>query len=96
VATSPVTFELREAAEALLKQKGITSGRWTLNFELQLGAGLFGMTPDDVKPSAFVQINRLQLVEVADGQPPPTSMIVDLDAASDKSAKKKPTLKRLR
>jgi len=55
-------FDLKEVATALIKQQGIHDGLWIVAFEFNLGAGLVGPTKEDVRPSAFVQINKISLV----------------------------------
>jgi hypothetical protein len=66
------SFDLKEVTTALLLQQGIHEGLWQLSFEFNFGAGLVGATKEEVRPSAFMQIQRLQLVrqpEGADQQP---------------------------
>jgi hypothetical protein len=55
-------FDLKEVAAALIKQQGIHDGLWIIAFEFNLGAGLVGASKEDVRPSAFVQINKISLV----------------------------------
>lgn len=55
-------FDLREVTTALIKQQGIHEGLWMLAFEFSLGAGLSGPTKEEVRPLAFVQINKISLV----------------------------------
>jgi hypothetical protein len=43
------TFDLQEATIALLKHQGIHEGDWILNFELSLGAGFMGPTPEQLR-----------------------------------------------
>ena len=57
------SFDLREVTEALIKQQGLTSGIWTLSVEFNFTALTSGPSPQDVKPSILVQVNRLQLIE---------------------------------
>lgn len=70
------SFELQEVAEALVSKQGLTTGRWTVSVEFNFTAIMAGQSPTDVKPTAMVQINRLQLVQVA-GELPPGQPIVD-------------------
>ena len=63
-------FDLREVTTALIKQQGIHEGLWMLAFEFNLGAGMAGATKEEVRPMAFVQINKISLVrqnEIASG-----------------------------
>jgi len=66
------SFDLNEVTTALIKQQGLRDGVWLLAVEFGFGAALVGASKEDVRPSAFVQINRLQLVrqtETVEGQP---------------------------
>ena len=67
--TTQYTFELKEAAIALIKEQGIHEGLWILSFEIVLGAGQFGPTPAEAKPGAIMQINKLQLLRQTAGAP---------------------------
>ncbi|WP_271585676.1 hypothetical protein [Bradyrhizobium sp. CCBAU 53415] len=58
------SFELSEVTRALVRQQGLTSGQWTLGIEFNFTAMMAGPNPNDVKPSALLQVNRLQLVQV--------------------------------
>ena len=63
-------FDLREVTTALIKQQGIHEGLWMLAFDFNLGAGMAGVTKEEVRPMAFVQINKMSLVrqnEIASG-----------------------------
>lgn len=72
------SFTLTEVAKALLRQEGITEGRWSLGFELSFGVGAFGSTEADSKPGAMIQIGGLNLARVPDDAlPSPASYVVD-------------------
>lgn len=60
--TTQYAFDLKEATVALIKEQGIHEGLWTLSFEIVMGVGQFGPTPAEAKPSAFMQISKLQLL----------------------------------
>jgi hypothetical protein len=79
-------FDLREVTLALLKQQGLHEGLWDLGFEFGLVAGMLGPTPDQVRPSAMIQMSALQLTRHAEGAPfgPYT---VDAAAANPKRRK---------
>lgn len=79
------TFELKEVAAALIKQQGITEGRWLIGFEFQLNAGMVGKTPEDSLPAAVLNVVRLQLVRVPP-EAPASSLVV---SASEISAPKR-------
>jgi hypothetical protein len=64
------SFDLQEATIALLKHQGIHEGDWILNFELSLGAGFMGPTPEQLRPSALIQIQRVQLARQPTDAPP--------------------------
>jgi hypothetical protein len=63
------SIELREATITLLKEQGIHEGLWSLAFEFSFGAGLMGVVPEQVRPGAIVQIQRL-LARHPEGSPP--------------------------
>jgi len=72
------TFDLKEATIALIKQQGLHEGVWFIGVEFNLGAGMTGQGPDDIKPSAILQINRLQLARVPPDSP---TFAVGVDAS---------------
>jgi hypothetical protein len=62
------SFDLKEVTVALIKHHDLHEGLWTLAFEFNFGAGLFGPTPQDSKPGALMAINKLQLVRQRDSE----------------------------
>jgi antitoxin HicB len=63
-------FDLKEVTTALIKQQGLHEGLWMVAFDFNLGAGMAGATKEEVRPMAFVQINKISLVrqsEIASG-----------------------------
>jgi hypothetical protein len=69
---STYSFDLNEATIALIKHHGIHEGLWLLAVEFNFGAAFFGSSKEAIRPSAVVQVNRLQLVrqtEISEGQP---------------------------
>ena len=72
-----IDFELREVTEALLVRQGIKEGRWQLAFDLQVAVGTFGPTPKEARPGAMMQIARLSLLRVHDGEATQSSEVVD-------------------
>jgi hypothetical protein len=80
------SFSLYEATVALIKEQGLHEGLWLLGFEFGHAAGMVGNSPEDAKPTAFVQINNLQLVRQNEAAPP-TPLVVD--AANVNPAPKK-------
>lgn len=69
---STYTFDLNEVTVALIKQHGLHEGVWILGFEFGFGAAIVGATKEEARPSALVQINKLQLVRqigTGEGQP---------------------------
>ena len=63
---------MKEATEALVKQQGLTEGVWFIGFDFSLGAGMAGATPEEIRPTAFLQISRVLLVRFSgQGEPPP-------------------------
>jgi hypothetical protein len=61
------TFDLQEATVALIKHQDLHEGLWTIGFEISMGAGLFGPTPAEAKPGAFMQVSRVQLIRQTPG-----------------------------
>ena len=70
------SFDLTEVTKALVKQQGLTSGKWTLAIEFNFSAMMAGPSPNEMKPTALIAIQRLQLV-AAGAQTVPGSPIVD-------------------
>jgi hypothetical protein len=71
------TFDLREVATALIKQQGIHEGAWFAAFEFGLVAGIIGPTPDEAKPSALLQVQKVQLVRQLQLPSPHPRLTVD-------------------
>ena len=71
------SFSLRELTIALIKEQGLHEGLWMASFEFTFGAGLLGAPPEEVKPSAFVQINRVQLIRQNGPVPQGAPLVVD-------------------
>lgn len=63
------SFDLREVTIALIKQQGLHEGKWTLGVEFGLAAAVLGPTPDESRPSAIVQVQKLQLTRPQSGLP---------------------------
>jgi hypothetical protein len=71
------SFDLKEAATALIKQQGLHEGHWMLALEFSLGAGIIGATPENVTPGAIVQVQKLQLIRQNALPPPHPHLTVD-------------------
>jgi hypothetical protein len=101
-APTQYTFELKEAAIALIKEAGLHEGVWIVGFEFALGAGLFGAMPmgektagsdsppAEAKPGGFIQINRVQLSRYVRGMPE-VSFAVDAAVVNPDPKAKPPT-----
>ena len=59
-AGSPLSIQ--ELTGVLIKHYGIRDGNFDLLVEFQIGMGAIGPSPDDMKPSAIVGVNRIGLV----------------------------------
>ena len=70
------TFELKEAAAALIEHQGITEGQWLIAFEFQLSAGMVGKTPDEALPAGVLSVVRLQLVRTPPDAPAASHLVV--------------------
>ena len=82
-------FDLKEAATALIKHQGLHEGVWIIGIEFGLAAGLFGPTAAEARPSALVQINKLQLVRHTDPNTEPPHFAVDAAEANPARAERK-------
>jgi hypothetical protein len=82
-------FDLKEVAAALIKKQGIHEGLWILAFEFNLGAGNFGSNREDVRPTAFVQINKISLVRQNEISGAPNLIVnaAEINPAQNKTAK---------
>lgn len=67
--TKQYSFDLRDAAIALIKSHDIHEGVWQIGFEFTLGAGNIGPSLEATRPSAFVQINKLLLTRHEENTP---------------------------
>lgn len=81
------TFDLKEVAASLIEKQGITSGKWGITFEFNVSIGAFGKLPQDAKPGAMIQINRIQLVKAPDDAPD-SPLVVDASALKISNAPK--------
>ena len=93
--TTQYTFELKEAAIALIKEQGIHEGLWILSFEIVLGAGQFGPTPAEAKPGAIMQINKLQLLRQAAGAPENPNAVDAAIVNPPRATKREPLRRRI-
>lgn len=62
------TFELKDLATTLVRAQGIHAGVWRVGFEFNFAATYAGPTPEEVRPSAVVQICRIVLTKVEPGE----------------------------
>lgn len=83
-----ISFDLKEAAIALIKHHGIREGTWTVGVEFGLGAGNIGPSPEQAKPAAVVQISNLLLIRHPENGP---KLAIKVDAAE---VNPKPSVKR--
>jgi hypothetical protein len=65
------SFDLAEVLEALIKQQGLSSGQWTIAVEFNFTALAAGLRDGaEVKPSALIQVARIQLTQPGENYPP--------------------------
>lgn len=65
------SFSLKELTELLVREQGITEGTWVVGFNLNFGAGLMVIGPNEApKPSSFMQINHAVLERAPQPLPP--------------------------
>lgn len=93
--TTQYAFSLREIAELLIRKHGIREGRWTAQIEFGLGAGHFGPSQNEARPTAFVQVNKILLSRAIEDTP--SHLVIDAEKlaagaapAAPKSKKRKP------
>lgn len=60
-------LSLRDLTEILIKHYGINDGKYDILLEFQIGTGMFGPSPENTLPSAFVGVSKIGLT--------PTSVI---------------------
>ncbi len=85
---SNYTFELRNVAEALIKEEGIHEGRWMLGFNLSHGVGNMGQDEADTFPGTLVRITGANLRRVSE-EVPSFPYVVDAAEVNPKRGKKK-------
>ncbi len=73
---SQYKFTLNELAMILVKQAGLTEGKWMVGLEFTLAAGMFGDSPSDAKPGAMMQVTGATLAR-ADNAPDELALVVD-------------------
>lgn len=54
-------ISLEEMGKFLVKRFGLHEGLWDVTFEIQIGIGHFGSTPNDVLPGSMTRISRVGL-----------------------------------
>lgn len=88
-------FSLEEITVTLIKQAGIHEGLWMAGFEFGFGAMHIGPSPAEVRPAAFVQVNKIILTRAPEGAPEGSALIINaaevnpLPAAEGKKTTKK-------
>lgn len=70
-------FDLLETTVALIKQQGLTSGKWMISVEFKFTAGVIGMVDQQPGPSAVLQVSHLGLVNAESAPPELAHMVVD-------------------
>ncbi len=68
-------FELLEVARLLLKQQGVTEGKWSIGFGFNVVAGNAGPSPEAARPSMIVSVDKINIA-LAD-ENTPAGMVVD-------------------
>jgi len=70
-------FDLQELTIALIKHQGLHDGVWMTGFEFGFGATNIGPSPNEIKPAAFVQVNKVILVRPPAEIPEGANLLVD-------------------
>lgn len=84
-------FDLQEVAIALIKEQKIYDGKWAVLFDLNLAGGVFGATPANSLPGAFMQIKRVLLAQADPAMP--ERFIVDASVVNPAPSVKTSTTK---
>ncbi len=71
------SFDLQEVASILVREQGITEGRWILGFELNMTIGTFGANQAAARPGAMMQIAGLNLSKAPTDVSSDTPFVVD-------------------
>lgn len=74
------------AAQALMKQYGITKGKWTLAVEFSFAATVSGPSKDDLFPTALIGVKSLGLIKT-DKEGPLTFDANELNPTEPKQAR---------
>lgn len=85
-------FDLQELTTALIKHQNLHDGLWIAGFEFGFGAMHVGPSPNDVKPAAFVQVNKVVLVRPPEGMQENANLIVDASKVNPPLVKTKPAV----
>lgn len=70
------SFSLKELASVLVREQGITEGRWSVGFEFSVTIGTIGPNPSEARPGGLMQILSVNL-EKADDAPEDASTVVN-------------------
>ncbi|MFO1196821.1 MAG: hypothetical protein U1E86_07595 [Burkholderiaceae bacterium] len=81
---SRYSFKMNELAEILVREAGVTTGLWQVDFRFTLTAGMVGPTETECLPTALTSITEIGIVQV--DKPGPLTV----DAATARRARKSP------
>jgi hypothetical protein len=73
-------FDLLEVAKLLMKQQGITEGRWAIGVGFNVMAGHAGPSPEAARPSMIVSVDKINIGRADENTP--DSMVVDAKSIS--------------
>lgn len=59
--TKTITYTMRELAELLVKDQGLTEGKWMLSVEFGFGATNSGPDNNNLSPTAMVPLTKVGL-----------------------------------
>ena len=79
---SQIEYNLREVAEIMVREAGITEGHWMVVVRFKWAAATIGTSPDELSPSAIVGIDKIG-IQRADS---PNSLSVDAARLGRKAA----------
>ena len=80
-----ITVSHREIVEMILRENGVTEGKWSLLLNMTLGTGMFGPSPQEANPGAVMTVAQIGVQRVEPGKPhSPGAIIVDAAALQTK------------
>jgi len=83
---SKYEFTIQELAEILVREAGLTEGRWQIGMNFTVTSGAMGPDANNVFPTLLAGVDKVNIVRVADGAET-TSLTIDVASLKKKSKK---------